>query len=221
MFTGLIQQVGSIIATRRTPGGLVVSLSRPDSFNDLELGESIAVNGACLTVTSRTGSSFEVDVSSETVARTTFARCSAGSAVNLERAMRPMDRLGGHMVTGHVDCMAKVASVQKTGEFIQFGFTLPPAYSPYVVEKGSISVDGVSLTIASCNGEGFLVSVIPLTLSSTTMGKYQVGNEVNIETDIIAKYVEKLLAGPKTQDGGVPGTEGKMLDKLKDYGFLE
>ena len=219
MFTGLIQQVGSIIATRRTPGGLVLSLSRPDSFDDLELGESIAVNGACLTVTSHTGSRFEVDVSSETVARTTFARCTVGSAVNLERAMRPTDRLGGHMVTGHVDCVAGVTSVERKGEFVKFGFSLPPAYSRYAVEKGSISVDGISLTIASCNGGGFLVSVIPLTLSSTTMEKYRVGDEVNIETDIIAKYVEKLLAGSKTQDGG-EGTEVTMLDKLKDHGFL-
>ncbi len=215
----MIQQVGSIISTRRTPGGLVISLSRPDSFSDLELGESVAVNGACLTVTSHADSRFEVDVSAETVARTTFTRCNAGSAVNLERAMRPVDRLGGHMVTGHVDCVARVASVDKKGQFVHFGFSLPPAYSRHVVEKGSIAVDGVSLTIASCNGEGFLVSVIPLTLSSTTMGRYRVGDEVNIETDIIAKYVEKLLGGRETE-GVEDGEGGRMLDKLKDHGFL-
>ena len=219
MFTGLIQQVGSITATRRTPGGLVVSLSLPDTFNDLELGESIAVDGACLTVTACTASRFDVDVSSETVARTTLARRAAGSQVNLERAMRPMDRLGGHMVTGHVDCVATVASVDRKGEFVNLSFSLPPGYSRHVVEKGSVAVDGVSLTIASCNGDGFLVSVIPLTLSSTTLGRCRVGDEVNIETDIIAKYVEKLLGA----SGDLPSVEGKgekLLDKLKDHGFL-
>jgi len=219
MFTGLIQQVGSIIATRRTPHNLVVSLSLPDSFNDLEPGESVAVDGACLTVTACTASRFDVDVSSETVARTTLSRRAAGSQVNLERAVRPMDRMGGHMVTGHVDCVATVASVDRKGEFVNLSFTLPPGYSRHVVEKGSVAVDGVSLTIASCNGDGFLVSVIPLTLSHTTLGRYRVGDEVNIETDIIAKYVEKLLTGPGGLKSGL-GEGERMLDKLKDHGFL-
>lgn len=216
MFTGLIQSVGSVVASRRIGKGLVLSIS--SDFKDLELGESIAVNGGCLTVTAISGTSFTVDVAPESVARTTLGALKPADAVNLERALRLSDRLGGHIVTGHIDCTGTLDKKVDKGEFVELWFSVPESYSRYLVEKGSVAVDGISLTIAACKGGRFSVSVIPLTLSSTTLEKKRVSDRVNVETDILGKYVEKLMTPGGKDD---KGSDKGLLHLLSKQGFVK
>ena len=167
-----------------------------------EIGDSIAISGACLTVVARSGSFFTVEVTPETLRTTTLGEMRAGTQVNLERALSPGGRLGGHIVNGHVDGVGQVASVRREENAVLIEVRVPDALSRYVVPRGSIAVDGVSLTIASATGDAFRVSVIPHTLEETTLGEASAGTRVNIEVDIIAKYVEALLHGG-TADGGL------------------
>ena len=216
MFTGLIQSVGSVVASRRIGKGLVLSIS--SDFSDLQLGESIAIDGGCFTVTHMDGSTFTVDVAPESVARTTLGQAKTGQKMNLERALRLSDRLGGHIVTGHVDCTGTLDKVVDRGEFVELEFLVPDRYSRYLVEKGSVAVDGISLTIAACKGGRFSVSVIPLTLSSTTLEKKRVSDRVNVETDILGKYVEKLMTPGGRDD---TGSDEGLLRLLSRQGFVK
>ena len=194
MFTGIILGKGKIISSRPAGGGRAFDLEAGFTLTDPEEGESIAVNGTCLTAYNIRAERFTVDVSPESLSRTTLGGLRAGDMVNMERALRLSDRLGGHMVSGHIDCVGTVSAVRKEGDFTILSFTVPQEQDRYIIEKGSIAVDGVSLTVNSCAAGTFSVSVIPLTLQMTTLGTLKSSSRVNIEVDIIGKYVEKLLA---------------------------
>jgi riboflavin synthase len=192
MFTGIIEGLGTVAAVSRGGAGVRMALRSEYALDDLGLGDSVAVNGACLTVVSFKDRTFYVDVSPETLSKTTMGQIRVGDRVNLERALRLGDRLDGHMVSGHIDGMGKVAARRSTGNVVIFVFEASSALCRYIVEKGSVAVDGISLTVNGCTGQTFEVSVIPHTAEVTTLGLKRVGDPVNIETDIIGKYVERF-----------------------------
>ena len=195
MFTGLVSASARVAARRTSPGGAVLSIERPSAYADAALGESIAVSGVCLTVVPPLDpKTLTFDVSPETLARTTLGGLAPGARVNLERALLPSDRLGGHVVAGHVDGAAEVLGIAKAGDSWTFTFGLSPALARYAVEKGSIAVDGISLTIAALREGSFDVAVIPHTFAQTTLGDRRAGDSVNLEVDLLGKYVERLLA---------------------------
>ncbi|MGY0505509.1 riboflavin synthase [Luteimonas sp. e5] len=194
MFTGLIQGVGRLV--RREPRGGDVRLhvdvgSLP--FTDVQLGESIAVNGVCLTVVEFDADSFAADASNETLSVTTLGGLADGAALNLERALLPTDRLGGHLVSGHVDGVGRVLAVEEDARAQRWYFAMPPALARYVAKKGSICVDGVSLTVNEAGTDHFEVALIPHTVSHTAFAETRVGDKVNLEIDLVARYVERLM----------------------------
>lgn len=219
MFTGLIEGIGKIAGKRSGRGGIILDLEAGFDLADPEEGESIAVSGVCLTAYGLHGRWFSADVSPETLARTKLGMLSAGDAVNLERALRLADRLGGHLVSGHIDCLATVDGRQEIGGFTLFTFSLAKEQERYIIEKGSIAIDGVSLTVNSCGAGQFSVSIIPQTLKVTTLGTLKVGSKVNIEVDVIGKYIEKLML-PRSQSAGAERTEGINPDFLARHGFM-
>ena len=197
MFTGLIQDVGKVVSLRLNEKSAILAVETGLPVRSMELGASIAVNGACLTVTKKGKNRFTVDVSPETLNRTSLAILGIGSLVNLERPLRLQDGLGGHLVTGHIDGVAVVESIKSQGEFTFFTFRIPAQLASFLVSKGSIAVDGVSLTINECGRKGFSVAIIPFTLEHTNLRALRVGDKVNIETDLIGKYVQKLVKARK------------------------
>jgi len=200
MFTGLIEGVGSL-AARETRGG--DARLRIDTgtlpFGDAALGESIAVNGVCLTVVAFGVAHFEADASNETLALTTLGTLPVGRALNMERAMRPDDRLGGHLVSGHVDGVGRVLSIHDDARAQRWRFTAPRVLLRYVARKGSICVDGTSLTVNDVDDDGFEVALVPHTVSHTAFSQARVGDAVNLEVDLVARYVERLLS---VREGG-------------------
>ena len=196
MFTGIVEDLGVVAGVKKKPKDSRITVRASNiKATELSLGESIAVSGVCLTVTSFTGDSFTVDVSGETLTRTTLSELTAGKVVNLERALLAGGRMGGHIVNGHVDGVGVVKKIIPSGESEVFWFSLPHELARYVVEKGSIAVDGVSLTVNEVEGNGFSVNIIPFTQTTTTFGDLKPGQTVNIECDIIGKYVEKFVSG--------------------------
>ena len=194
MFTGIIEAVGRIAAVTGAARGLRVAIDAgPLDFGDVRLGESIAVQGVCLTVVELAGDGFAVDVSEETLRCTTLGECGAGVPVNLEKALCPGRRLGGHFVTGHVDGIGTVAAVQPGGSGASVRVAVPETLVRYLARKGSVCVDGMSLTVNRIEGREFEVHLIPHTLSATIAGSYRAGTRVNIEVDLLARYVESLL----------------------------
>jgi riboflavin synthase len=193
MFTGIVACTGRI--TRVTPrtGGVRMTVVPRRRLGRLALGESIAVSGACLTVTGRAGRGFTVDVSPETLRRTTLGSFAPGTIVNLERAMQLGDRLGGHIVQGHVDGVGTLDQIKPDRQWILYRFRAPAAVKPYLVEKGSIAIDGVSLTVFSCRDGAFSVALIPHTLARTTLDERQVGDRVNVEADVLMKLVASVV----------------------------
>jgi riboflavin synthase len=194
MFTGIVQAVGRIERFQPEAAGARLRVHAGGlDLSDVALGDSIAVNGCCLTVVARDGAGFEMDVSRETLDCT--AGLEAGARVNLEKALRASDRLGGHLVTGHVDGAGVVRSAEPVGDNRVLHFTMPAALCRYVARKGSVAVNGVSLTVNAIHGDSFSVNLIPHTLAATNLGKLRGGERVNLEIDLIARYVERMLAG--------------------------
>ncbi|MGN6751575.1 MAG: riboflavin synthase [Intrasporangium sp.] len=194
MFTGIVEELGTVRAIEQGQDSAVLHIEGPLVVSDAVHGASIAVNGVCLTVTEHDERGFAVDVMAETLSRTSLGSLAPGDRVNLERAMAAAGRFGGHVVQGHVDGTAVITARRPGDRWETVDFRLAPGLARYVVEKGSITVDGVSLTVTAVSDEGFSVSLIPTTLELTTLGRKGVGDDVNIEVDVLAKYVERLLS---------------------------
>jgi riboflavin synthase len=193
MFTGLVQALGTVRAVTDGAGGRRLSVTESAVAPLLSVGESVAVNGACLTVVARSGDSFDFEAGPETLAKTTLGALAAGDRVNLERALRVGDALGGHFVTGHVDCVGTVLDEQETGDWITVRFRFPAGFAELLVGKGSVAVDGVSLTVVDPADDSFAVMLIPHTRAVTTLGSKKPGAAVNLEFDLLAKHVQKLF----------------------------
>lgn len=213
MFTGLIEGVGTLEGTRASGPDAVLTIRAPFDLSGDRPGDSIAVSGACLTATAIKGQLFEADVSAETLSKTKLGRLGRGDAVNLERALKAGDRLGGHIVSGHIDGLAKVSIKEDYGGSLRFRFNLDPALTRYIIVKGSVAVDGISLTVNDVGPDWFEVNIIPHTAAKTTLALIRPGSMVNIETDLIGKYVERLL-GPHKPQGGL------TMETLARSGFL-
>ncbi len=193
MFTGIVEEVGTVKSAE--PNRLLISAS--EVMSDLKIGDSICVNGTCLTVTTRDDTSFSVDVVPETLRRTSLGALKSDSPVNLERSMPADGRFGGHVVQGHVDATGTVSSITQDGDALMLKFDAPGSVMRYVVEKGFIAVDGTSLTVVNCDNDSFVVTIIPHTKDHTIIGTRKVGDTVNLEADIMAKYVERLSTGAR------------------------
>jgi riboflavin synthase len=213
MFTGLIEDTGRITAMERRAAAAVLTLTTALPVMEIAIGDSLAVNGACLTVTATSGTTLTFDVSPETIASTTIGGLRSGSSVNLERALRLGDRMGGHIVTGHIDCIGTLARSSEIDRNRVLEFTLPAENARYLISKGSVAINGISLTVNRVTDNGFSVNIIPLTQVATTLSGLKVGDPVNIETDIIGKYVERL-ALPRNSSGGL------SMKTLAENGFL-
>ncbi|NKB67634.1 MAG: riboflavin synthase [Candidatus Latescibacteria bacterium] len=213
MFTGLVEEVGRI--QRRTPQGAFQDLNIAASLvtQALQLGDSVNINGACQTVVEMEPGWFRVQSVAETLQRTTLGRLQAGDAVNLERSLRPQDRMGGHLVLGHVDGIGRIRRIEQGNRQWTLDIEVPAELEHYIATKGSIAVEGVSLTVTQVRPGGFAVSVIPHTFEHTTLSLRQGEDEVNLEIDIIARYVERLLQSPES------GGKGMSLDDLRSMGY--
>jgi riboflavin synthase len=195
MFTGIVEELGRVAAIQALPDNAIrITIEGPIVLSDANLGDSICVNGVCLTVAEQNGGQFTADVMSETINRTTIGDLLAGSQVNLERPVTLATRLGGHLVQGHVDAVGQVSAREHSENWDVVTITPPKELLKYVVEKGSITIDGTSLTVSAVTDSTFSVSLIPATLEKTTLGIRQIGDRVNLEVDVLAKYVEKLVA---------------------------
>lgn len=225
MFTGIIAALGSVRRMTRRGEDALLQVESALALDDVRIGDSIAVSGACLTVTAKAERLFTADVSAESLSRTTLRDLKTGDRVNLEKALLVTDRLGGHIVLGHVDGIGRVAEVSPRSGSLLFGFEIDPELDRYIVAKGSVTVDGISLTVNRCEKNVFYVNIIPHTAAGTTLGSKRVGDAVNIETDIIARYLEKLISsgqGPLgTARKKAGSTEGVDLGMLARYGFLK
>lgn len=195
MFTGIVEELGRVAAIQELPDNAIrITIEGTVVLSDANLGDSICVNGVCLTVAEQTGNQFTADVMSETINRTTIGDLLTGSQVNLERPVTLATRLGGHLVQGHVDAVGEVSAREHSDNWDVVTITPPKDLLKYVVEKGSITIDGTSLTVSAVTDTTFSVSLIPATLEKTTLGIRQIGDRVNLEVDVLAKYVEKLVA---------------------------
>lgn len=213
MFTGLIETVGRVTSFEKRGAAAILTVSTSLPVTDSAIGDSVAVNGACLTVTAKPDAALSFDVSPETLASTTIGILRSGQSVNLERALRLGDRMGGHIVTGHIDSIGKLTRMSETSGNRVLEFTLSPEYVRYLIHKGSVAINGISLTVNKVTTDGFSVNIIPLTQASTTLDKLRIGENVNIETDIIGKYVERL-ASPWKSGGNL------SMKTLAENGFI-
>ena len=216
MFTGIIEEVGVVKSIRMGAQSAVITIQAEKVMEDIHVGDSIATNGVCLTVTSFDKNSYSVDVMHETLRRTNLGTLKSGSRVNLERAMAADGRFGGHIVAGHVDDPGTITSMEKDDNAIWITIRTTPAVLKYIVEKGSIAIDGISLTVARVDDKSFAVSVIPHTGANTTLLEKKPGNTVNLETDMVGKYVEKLLRYEESKE---KPQSGITMDFLKSHGF--
>ena len=215
MFTGIIEAVGTLQKTFQADGEWRFEIAVGDlNVSDVSLGDSIAVSGCCLTVVSKSSNSFSADVSNETMRCTALGELSNGDRVNLEKAMRATDRFGGHIVSGHVDGVGSVTAIESESKSLKITFTVPSPLNRFVAAKGSICIDGISLTVNEVNGNYFTVNVIPHTQLETVVKEYKVGRSVNIEVDLIARYLERIFEGR-----GAENNKGVDLEFLKTNGF--
>lgn len=213
MFTGIIEEVGTVVGIQRGGNKSFIRIKAQKVLEDVKLGDSIAVNGVCLTVTDFDSASFRADVMNETLSRSSLGNLRSGSPVDLERAMAAGGRFGGHIVSGHIDGTGTITDIKNDGIAVWYTVSAKPEIMRYIVEKGSVAIDGISLTVAKVADSTFSVSIIPHTASQTVLGTKKVGDTVNLENDIIAKYVEKLLKTDSTA-GGV------SMELLAKNGFI-
>ena len=218
MFAGLIQDLGKIQSLERKGEGFFLTVATVLPLSDVKIGDSMAVDGVCLTVVRLSGRTFTAEVSPETLKRTTLSKAAAGRQVNLEKSLRVSDFLGGHLVSGHVDGTGEVVRVLEEGNSWRYRFRAPREIARYLIEKGSVAVDGISLTVAEIEEPEFAVAVIPHTAQTTTLGEKKAGDPVNLEIDPLAKYVEKFL-----RQAGRPTVKESRLDAgfLAQHGFLK
>ena len=215
MFTGIIENKGKVLRVEYRGLEKRLTIEFPRHLTEVQLGDSININGVCLTIVEKEGERVGFDLSSETLQKTVLGELKEGDRVNLERALKLNDRLGGHIVTGHIDGIGVIVEKKEERGFINLKIRIPKPVSKYVVQKGSIAIDGISLTVNECQGEEIQLTLIPYTLEKTTLMDKKIGDRVNVEVDILGKYVEKFL----NREGGKPG--GLDLSFLKEHGFVE
>ncbi len=219
MFTGIIEASGEIAAVDKQAADSRLRINAGGlDMTDVKLGDSIAIDGVCLTVVKFDAHGFEMDVSAETLSKTTLGEFKPDRKVNLEKAMQVSARLGGHIVSGHVDALGVIEARDPVGESLRFRVRVPDNLAKYVAVKGSVCIDGVSLTVNNVDGAVFEINIIPHTAEMTTIGEYQAGRKVNIEVDIIARYLERLLLGDKAAE---PQSDKLTLEKLVQHGYLK
>jgi len=218
MFTGLVQDVGTVMLAEHRGRSTRLGIETKLDLSDVKMGESIAVNGACLTVVEHRSGQFEVDVSPETLDKTSAGRLRRGDRVHLERALRLADRLGGHLMLGHVDGVGTLTSRTAEANAWHLAFSAPAEVARYLIDKGCIAVDGVSLTVNRCSASGFGVTIVPHTATETLLAEYPVGTTVNLEADVIGKYVASLLAPVA---GGAADENKRLMALLRESGFVK
>lgn len=219
MFTGIIEAVGQIGTIQiNAQGARITVLTGQLDMHDVKLGDSIATNGICLTVVDFSANSFSADVSNETLARTGFAHYKSGQKVNLEKAMLPTTRFGGHMVSGHVDALSEIVAVEHDGNSIHYWVSMPHDLAGYIAEKGSVTIDGTSLTVNSLADDKFRLTIVPHTTEQTIISNYQVGSKVNLEVDLIARYIERLLTHKTAENNQQSGVTHELLAR---NGFIK
>jgi len=214
MFTGIIEEIGTIIGIERTTKSCKLTINAKKIVDDCKIGDSIAVNGACLTVTGRSDNAFTADVMAETLRRTNLEYLKTGDKVNLERSLRPTDRLGGHIVAGHIDDIGKIISLVPEGIATLMNVSVSENITKYIAVKGSICVDGVSLTVTEVTDNGFGVSLIPFTKEITTLGLKRIGDMVNIEVDMLARYIERIMMAYRIEKKEI------SEEFLREHGFV-
>ena len=220
MFTGIIESIGKIAKMEKRGGDVRLHIATGKlDLSDVALGDSIAVNGVCLTAVVLTGDGFVADVSNETLSLTSLGQLSTGSPVNLEKALTMSTRLGGHLVSGHVDGLGEVIAKSEDARSIRFTVKAPNELAKYIAHKGSITVDGTSLTVNAVKGAEFELNIVPHTAQETIMSEYEVGRKVNLEVDLVARYLERLLLGDKAADAYAEG--GLNMQKLMEAGFVK
>jgi riboflavin synthase len=219
MFTGIIESIGKIAKMEKRGGDVRLHIATGKlDLSDVALGDSIAVNGVCLTAVVLPGDGFVADVSNETLSLTSLGQLSTGSPVNLEKALTMSTRLGGHLVSGHVDGLGEVVAKSEDARSIRFTVKAPDELAKYIAHKGSITVDGTSLTVNAVSGAEFELNIVPHTAQETIMSEYEVGRKVNLEVDLVARYLERLLLGDKAADAHAEG--GLNMQKLMEAGFV-
>jgi len=213
MFTGLIETICTVKVVRRSGGGLLLTIDLDKIANDSKIGDSIAINGVCLTIAKLEGSLASFDLSAETLSKSALGKLKPSSEVNVERALKPTDRFGGHFVQGHIDGTATIETIDRRGEFADIKFAAETELLESMVVKGSVAIDGISLTITNIDRNSFSVAIIPETLKKTTLGKAKIGDCVNIETDIIVKTIKRQL------EKILPKKQTLTAEKLRELGF--
>lgn len=224
MFTGIVEEVGNILQIDRGSKSSVLHIGGKLIFDDLKIGDSVAVNGVCLTVTTLSSSSFTADVMSETLSRSSLGALTRNSPVNLERAMAANGRFGGHIVSGHIDGTGTIESIKKDDNAVWYSIKTSEKLMRYIVEKGSIAIDGISLTVARVTKDAFSVSIIPHTIKATILGTKSTGDMVNLENDVVGKYIERLLTFPPSETEAVQQkaanqSQGITKEFLMKYGY--
>ena len=219
MFTGIIESVGRVQQITPRSGDVRLTIATAKlNLADVKLGDSIATNGICLTVVELTGQGFVADVSNETLRRTCLKTWKVGTAVNLEKALMPTSRLGGHIVSGHVDGLGEIISFKPDARSLQYQVRAPDGLAKYISEKGSITVDGISLTVNAIDGAVFSLNIVPHTVQETNVGSWQVGSVINLEVDLLARYLERLLLGDKAAQSSAKNDIS--LEFLAKHGFM-